>query len=564
MNKVLAVGGVILLLFLFTTKTYSQSYNYYFGNLHAHTGYSDGSKDSTTSGVSTPGKAYWFAKQTYHFDFLGISEHNHHSAGMVKSDYALGKAQSDTANANGTFAALYGMEYGVINNGGHVLIYGIDSLIGWDSISNAPNYSIYNAEYDYANLWSKINARSKAFASLAHPNSGDYSNLDLNSYDATADAAIYGVAVRSGSAFSTTINYTDAAATSYESMFKKYLALGYHVAPTLDADNHYTTFGRTNQGRTVVLARSLNRDSILAAYKLMHFYASDDWNTQVNFTVAGKMMGTDFQSLSNPTIVVTATDPDVGESISNISIYRGVVGSGTNATSVKSSNSVSSVTYNPTSFTLNTKYYYYAKITEADGDIIWTAPIWFQKVTVLLPIESIELNLSQTAQQIVIDFDIVGTDENVKNYSLEKSYDLTDWQPIHAFEKHTTPTYTYTDEINQQPLVYYRVKANLTDDECLYSPIKGLNLKQHYNGLTNIFPNPVQHSFSMLLHDACGVITALIYTTDGQLIQTIYSNANGDKNETITFAISSLPAAKYLVDIKLNNERIYSSSFVKE
>lgn len=35
----------IIIATLFTTNAWSQTYHYYSGNLHAHTGYSDGNKD---------------------------------------------------------------------------------------------------------------------------------------------------------------------------------------------------------------------------------------------------------------------------------------------------------------------------------------------------------------------------------------------------------------------------------------------------------------------------------------------------------------------------------------
>ena len=72
-------GFIIIFLLIFTLHK-AQINNYYFGNLHAHTGFSDGSKDSSSSGISDPAGAYTFAKLSQNFDFLGISEHNHYSS----------------------------------------------------------------------------------------------------------------------------------------------------------------------------------------------------------------------------------------------------------------------------------------------------------------------------------------------------------------------------------------------------------------------------------------------------------------------------------------------------
>lgn len=59
-----------ILVFLgFSVSVNSQTLNYYYGNLHAHTGYSDGNKDAATTGVSTPSASYAYAKLSQNFDF---------------------------------------------------------------------------------------------------------------------------------------------------------------------------------------------------------------------------------------------------------------------------------------------------------------------------------------------------------------------------------------------------------------------------------------------------------------------------------------------------------------
>jgi hypothetical protein len=67
-------------------------------------------------------------------DYLGISEHNHYSStnnpGMHVADFSKGLYQADTANADGSFVCMFGFEWGVISNGGHVVTYGMPSLVG--------------------------------------------------------------------------------------------------------------------------------------------------------------------------------------------------------------------------------------------------------------------------------------------------------------------------------------------------------------------------------------------------------------------------------------------------
>jgi len=105
-----------------------------------------------------------------------------------------------------TFLALHGMEWGVIIGGGHVIVYGIDSLIRWEAGEN----QIFVPKNTYtgtAGLFSIINRFGpNAIATLAHPKTRDYNNISAL-YDPAADSAIVGSALASGSAFSTNLSY---------------------------------------------------------------------------------------------------------------------------------------------------------------------------------------------------------------------------------------------------------------------------------------------------------------------------------------------------------------------
>ena len=74
---------ILTLCLLLTKLVSSQTLNYYFGNLHAHSSYSDGNKDSATSLMTKPLQNFNYAKNSQHIDFYGISEHNHLNAGLT-------------------------------------------------------------------------------------------------------------------------------------------------------------------------------------------------------------------------------------------------------------------------------------------------------------------------------------------------------------------------------------------------------------------------------------------------------------------------------------------------
>jgi hypothetical protein len=369
---------------LLSAASQAQTYNYYFGNLHSHTGFSDGNKDSTSSGVSQPAGSYAYAKLSQHFDFLGISEHNHYSSannpGFRIQSYAIGLSQAAAANQEGTFLTPFGMEWGVSSNyNGHIVIYGFNQLIGWE----AGNYDIYNAKTDYDGIFRKIKNNASAFCYLAHPQSSDYSlngtsatALTNMPYNATYDSAIVGTPLRSGLAFSTFTDYSDYPSGNYFWYFKKLLSIGYHVGIGYDHDNHYTNFGRSNGGRLVIVTPTLTTANLYNAMKNMNFYGSDDWNAKVAFTSGTNIMGAQLTGSVYPTFNITHNDGD-GELADSIKIWRGVSQSGSYAQPISITLQSNTKTFTDAGLTPNLEYYYFAEIKQNDGDWIVTSPIWY-------------------------------------------------------------------------------------------------------------------------------------------------------------------------------------------
>lgn len=369
----------LLTLFAFAVclnATHSQTYNYYYGNLHAHTSYSDGNQDSATSMLTKPIQAFNYANASQHIDFYGISEHNHASAGMKSlAAFHQGIADANAATVNGSFVAMYGMEWGVISGGGHVMIYGTDSLIGWDS----GLFNIYVPQNNYTTLWDKLVVRPSSFAYLCHPTSTDYGGILTASVNAIADSVIVGMAGRSGPAFSTNSTYSNPSTSNYIVQYNMALAQGYHVGIGLDHDTHNSVFGRSQQGRLVVLAQSLTRAHVYDAMKKMRFYCSDDWNAQVNFQMLNQPMGSIITHSGVPTMSVSVTDLDGTETVSSIAIYHGITGSGTNPTLLTTITNTANMVYTHTGVTNNSKHYYYLLITQGDGNKIYTSPIWYNR-----------------------------------------------------------------------------------------------------------------------------------------------------------------------------------------
>lgn len=572
---------ILFLIVFFHGYTALCQYNFYFGNIHSHSSYSDGNKDSTATGYYTPGDDYSYAKASYHMDYLGIAEHNHFSStnnpGMHVYHYSMGLYQADTANHNGSFVAMYGMEWGTISQGGHVVVYGVPALIGWESGSggwgSTNNYDIYCAKGDFTSFWPIVRSYPTAFCTLAHPQTNDYGNLidAAGVYTAETDSVVVGIAIRSGSAMSTTTNYTDPPATSYESKYLRALAKGYHVGPTIDHDNHYATFGRTNPSRTVVLATSLNRDSIMAAYKAMRFYASDDWNAQVVFSINGRLMGSDFVTNNNSNISVTVNDPDApgdpNDNVSKIEIFYGITGSGTNATLLTSNTGSTTLNFAHTS-SINTSYYYFAKITQVGGDIIWTTPIWVYRNAIALAVELTRFTGVQQNDVIRLNW-TTAQEVNASHFEIERSLDGNNFEKIgnvlSRFGNTSSATdYSFTDAAPEKGINFYRLKLVDKDGSFKYSTIIPVVFNYSIVKQIRINPNPVSTNLNIALTVSENAqVVCRIYNSDGRQIKLLNSSITAGKNN-IAANVSDLPNGSYIVVISSNNERIAETKFIKQ
>ncbi len=345
--------------------------NFYYGNLHSHSSYSDGNKDDLTK---KPEDDYAFAKTAMNLDFLGISEHNHTQAGMSLANWQPGIDAAKKATTS-TFVAMHGMEWGVISGGGHVIVYGIDSLIGWEPGEN----QIYVPKSTYtgpAGLFRIINRHGlNAIATLAHPNTTDFNNISAT-YDLSADSAIVGAALESGPAFSTNVTYSDPASSmSYLSYYNRMLARGYHLGANIDHDNHNLTFGKHTRARLVVMAPALTENDLLDAIKKMRFYASQDSAAKIVFNINKQPVGSIFKTAGAPQISVSSitTSP-----VTSIRILYGTPGSGINPVELTNS-ATASLTYTDNALANLATGYYYADIVEADGSRIITSPIWYTR-----------------------------------------------------------------------------------------------------------------------------------------------------------------------------------------
>lgn len=533
------------------TTTNDPAYNYYFGNLHAHSDYSDGNQDNPGY---TPSDDYTYAMSSQCMDFLGISEHNHYTSnnnpGNKLSTYGLGITQATNfTTAHPSFVALYGMEWGVISNGGHVLVYGdgMNNLWGWESGSGGwgatDNYNDFIAKSDYTSasgLFQTVNNNSatNTFASMAHPNDNDYGNLANIAYNSAFDAAISATAVESGPSTSANTTYSNPGSSmSYLWYYQKLLAKGYHLAPAIDHDNHNTTFGRTTYSRSAVVAPALSKTAIISGFRNMHVYATQDCDTKVDFTVNTKIMGNSLVAPGAPVIAVNLTDVSTSTAGALIKIMFGVPGSNVNATEIYSATG-SSLQYVDDNLANLATGYYYIDITNGSSRIV-TAPVWYTRSDLgALPV-SFSSFTAQKQDKIVKLSWSTEQEQNSSHFIIERSYDGRNWQAIASIAAAGSSSnhleYMAWDNLPLNGTSYYRIKQVDKDGRMQMSVVRSVNFNAGYS--LTIAPNPATDLIRITMDRISNTVSNIqLFDAAGNLVFKEQTNLSKVNINTSAFA----------------------------
>lgn len=370
-------------------------YQFFYGNTHAHTNWSDGGMPNTDcvsgrygyAGGAQPTDAFSYAKSTGSIDFLAVVEHNHLmqeacsacTASDVLVRYAGGFDAARNATVAGSFVGLWGMEWGVISGGGHVNIYNQQSLMSW----LGEPFDVEVPKSDYQTLYNALASHQGSLGSYGtfnHPNSTDFGSWARS---ASGDSVMRGLAILSGPAFSTSTSFTPGG-TTYAARYNQALSYGWKVAPESHQDNHCWNFGSSTPNRTVALvpnATAFDQASLLAAMNARRIYAAQDRDAQLRWGTAdgAHVMGESFAA-SSPLAVRAAVSDPAGEGVQKIEIYGGRAGTvavpGAAPTVVASVLSSDTLDAQLSPATAGEEWYYYIVAVQSDGDTIWSAPMW--------------------------------------------------------------------------------------------------------------------------------------------------------------------------------------------
>ena len=369
-------------------------YTVHLGNLHSQTNHSDGGGDpahcagsqAPQSAASGPTEAYAFA-QRHGLDFLMTSEHNHMFDGSdgtnadadpaaVKALYRSGIDAAAAWNlAHPGFLGIYGQEWGVINNGGHLNILDSGELLGWER--NAAGDLLADTatpKNDYATLYALMRQRGWV-GQFNHPRADQFAvDGKPMAWTPDGDAAMVLCEVMNTNAFSNRTDESEPQHSNYEAGCNKLLEAGYHVAFSSNQDNHCANWGASYGNRTGVLIRRgepLTATSFLAAIKARRVYATMDKNAGLILTANGRMMGARFDNRGRLTLQVRYSAKR-GQRLAAIKVFAGVPGRGGEVTVLSQK---ARTVFTPRAG----KHFYYARVTQNDGKMLWSAPVWIDQ-----------------------------------------------------------------------------------------------------------------------------------------------------------------------------------------
>jgi hypothetical protein len=343
----------------FTSTTSTFKLKGYFGDLHSHTGYSDGKL--------TPDDAFKQAKLGLKADFLAITDH---TPSISDKEWFETIRAAEKYNEVGKFLAIpsyegyYHLKTDVED--GRIIMNG-NEAIGYNTLEKP--YSI-NEEDDTYSMMLKYD---RAVAMFPHPGeaSGD-SNLIWNAYDEyrrihpSAREIMRLLEVR---------NETSAYNMLHEASYTVALDHGWYISPAAISDNHSTGWTTDYNFRTVILTPKLTRQHLYEAIKENRVYATEDNNLELRFYVNNHIMGSKLKCNTEGTydIKITAREPDKGNKQNKIAKLEVISDYG----KVVYSKDLNSYSSNESiKLSSDTARYFFVRITKKDGKKAWSSPVW--------------------------------------------------------------------------------------------------------------------------------------------------------------------------------------------
>ncbi len=326
----------------------------YQGDIHNHTGYSDGSL--------TPYEAFTRAKAAG-LDFLAITDHSY---SIDDTEWADTLAQANAFTENGQFVGLRGFEY-TQGAEGHINVYNtvrhaVRSDVGFTYADYTPNLEKGETVQGFY-PWLAITGTQALddAGTVMQFNHPGWINFNDWKYHPEVEDVTQLEEVGNGWGSSYFFSWGE---------WIRSLDYGWKVGATNNSDNHTPNWGTITPHRTGVVMPALTKADLLDALRAARTFASEDANFDLYFKANGYWMGSELPNTGQLTFQVWGNDPD-GETLAKLELYTdgGVV-----VTSTQPTGAAFNWTF--TRAVTPGVHYYFVMATQADGDRIVSSPVW--------------------------------------------------------------------------------------------------------------------------------------------------------------------------------------------
>jgi len=181
--------------------------------------------------------------------------------------------------------------------------------------------------------------------------------------------------VMNSTAFSANVSETETRRSNFEGACNRLLEAGYRLAFSTNQDNHCANWGASFTNRTGVLlpaGTTLSRASFVDALKARRVFATMDKDSQLVLTANGRMMGERFTNRGPLALTVNFASLG-GKQVASVAIMEGVPGRKGEVTQMSNQ---AETTFTPAPGA----HFYYAKVIQDDGNVLWSAPVWVTQV----------------------------------------------------------------------------------------------------------------------------------------------------------------------------------------
>ncbi len=402
----------------------------WYGLLHAHTLFSDGS--------GLPEAAFARAKANG-LDFMAVTAHNHSDAERgakgARRDGVLianntdlydspdtqtitrnfrvdGVEQTETLSAESlmtaaneatdtNFVAIFGQEFSSISSGNHVNVLGAQTVITVPNGDFAPLYSMLSSgtaagpvvQMNHPDIHRDLFYRGsddKVIRAMRNDYGFDEFGRDFGALVAAADRHISLIEVLTGPALDDEIHttYHYPSFRVHANDYYYYLTQGFHLSPSVGQDNHFETWGDSTPARMGVIAPELTLDSLMAAMRSNRTFATEDPDLRIEVFINGLPMGSVLDLAENTPLdievhVADSSEPAAGyiaeliygdvEAQDETTLEKWIVVDGLTESFSFDGDGV--LTFDEYAASGRPEFFF-VRLTQGDGDRAWSAPVW--------------------------------------------------------------------------------------------------------------------------------------------------------------------------------------------